>query len=84
MIADNARQQPSRHAMTDTRFIDLETKLAYQEDANQQLSDVVARQQQQIDALETALRALIDRVNNLQLQEGASKDAPADEVPPHY
>lgn len=67
----------------DARFIDLETKLAYQEDAAQQLSDVVARQQQQIDALETALRALIERVNNLRTTEG-EKSTLADEVPPHY
>lgn len=70
--------------MSDTRFIDLETKLAYQEDAQQQLSDVVARQQQQIETLETALRALIDRVNSLNVQEGAGKQSLADEVPPHY
>lgn len=70
-------------ASHDERFIDLETKLAYQEDAAQQLSDVVARQQQQIDALETALRALIERVNNLRT-EGGEKTTAADEVPPHY
>lgn len=69
--------------MSDSRFIDLETKLAYQEDATQQLSDVVARQQQQIDTLETALRALIERVNRLNLQE-QDKTTPAEEVPPHY
>ena len=67
----------------DERFIDLETKLAYQEDAAQQLSDVVARQQQQIDALETALRALIERVNHLRPADG-EKTTAADEVPPHY
>ncbi|MES2885851.1 MAG: SlyX family protein [Pseudomonadota bacterium] len=70
--------------MSDNRFIDLETKLAYQEDAQQQLSDVVARQQQQIETLEAALRALIDRVNTLNVQEGANKQSLADEVPPHY
>ncbi len=70
--------------MSDARFIDLETKLAYQEDASHQLSDVVARQQQQIDALETALRALIERVNGLAVPEGATKGTLADEVPPHY
>ena len=71
--------------MSESRFIDLETKLAYQEDATQQLSDVVARQQQQIETLETALRALIERVNNLGTQqEGGSKASLADEVPPHY
>lgn len=70
--------------MSDSRFIDLETKLAYQEDAQQQLSDVVARQQQQIETLEAALRALIDRVNSLSVQEGANKQSLVDEVPPHY
>ena len=71
--------------MSESRFIDLETKLAYQEDAAQQLSDVVARQQQQIETLETALRALIERVNNLSTQQqGGSKGSLADEVPPHY
>lgn len=70
--------------MSDTRFIDLETKLAYQEDAQQQLSDVVARQQQQIETLEAALRALIERVNTLNVQEGAAKNSLADDVPPHY
>ncbi len=70
--------------MSEARFIDLETKLAYQEHAAQQLSDVVASQQQQIDTLETALRALIERVNSLSLQEGEAKATPAEEVPPHY
>lgn len=70
-------------AMSDPRFIDLETKLAYQEDAQQQLSDVVARQQQQIDTLEAALRALIERVNRLNVQE-QDKPSAAEEVPPHY
>lgn len=74
----------SAPSMSDARFIDLETKLAYQEDAQQQLSDVVARQQQQIDTLEAALRALIERVNTLKVQDGADKQSPADEVPPHY
>lgn len=69
--------------MSDARFIDLETKLAYQEDATQQLSDVVARQQQQIDALEAALRVLIERVENLK-DSGGEKTSLRDEVPPHY
>lgn len=69
--------------MSEARFIELETKLAYQEDAATQLSDVVARQQQQIDALETALRTLIDRVENLK-DAGGEKTSLLDEVPPHY
>lgn len=83
-MAENARTPEPAALMTDDRFIALETKLAFFEDAAQQLSDVVAQQQQQIDGLETALRVLIDRVNNLNIEAGASKGSLADEVPPHY
>ena len=69
--------------MSENRLIELESKLAYQEDAAQQLSDVVARQQKQIDALEAALRILIDRVQSLS-QARAEKTLLLDEVPPHY
>jgi len=69
--------------MSENRLIELESKLAYQEDAAQQLSDVVARQQKQIDALEAALRILIDRVQSLS-QASAEKTSLLDEVPPHY
>ena len=83
IIAQNARPPEPLPAMSEARFIDLETKLAYQEDASTQLSDVVARQQQQIDALEAALRALIERVENLKDASG-EKTSLLDEVPPHY
>lgn len=83
LIADNVGLPAPCPTMSDARFIELETKLAYQEDAASQLSDVVARQQQQIDALETALRILIERVQTLSLREG-DKATLAEEVPPHY
>jgi SlyX protein len=67
----------------DERFITLETKLAYQEDTLVQLNDVITRQQDEIDLLEAALRALIDRVNSLG-EPGAAKHTLAEEVPPHY
>ena len=40
----------------------LELKLAFLERANQELSDVVYRQQQEIDALRLQIRELIDRI----------------------
>ena len=69
--------------MTEHRFIDLETRLAYQDDAVNQLSDVIARQARQMDALEAALRTLIERVNTLAQREPGKSD-PVDDVPPHY
>jgi len=60
----------------------LELKIAYLERANGELSDVVYRQQQDIDALKLELANLVQRFESL-------KDAPTEysaeeERPPHY
>lgn len=68
--------------MTEDRFIDLETRLAYQDESLRVLSDTVARQQKQIDRLDQLCRQMIERIK-AQASE-AFKDAPADERPPHY
>jgi uncharacterized coiled-coil protein SlyX len=60
----------------------LELKIAFLEQANQQLSDVAYRQQQEIDALRRALAELIGRVDSLKDQEQPL--SPAEERPPHY
>ncbi|MEA3291702.1 MAG: SlyX family protein [Pseudomonadota bacterium] len=68
--------------MTEERFIDLETRLTYQEDAIQELNKVVAEQQRRIDQLEAASQLLGARIR------GLSEELPAagqgDEKPPHY
>ena len=68
--------------MTDDRFLDIETKLAYQEDLVQALNKVVSDQQRKIDELDTVCRKLVDRVLDLSEEMAAGKieDAP----PPHY
>lgn len=68
---------------TDSAVIDLQMRIAYQEDILQTLSDTVARQQRQIDALQAALRDLLDRVKRLG-DGGSQGPSPADERPPHY
>lgn len=64
------------------RFIELETKLAYQEDTIQQLNNVVCRQQDQIDALMQKCEILISRTEALsnKFSDGSEES----EVPPHY
>ena len=65
-----------------SRYEDLELKLAYLERANQELSDVLYRQQQSIDQLEARLARLADR---LQALEQRPRDYSAqEEAPPHY
>ena len=69
--------------MTDNSLIELEIKMAYQDDLLQTLNDIIATQQQQIDRLERAYKTMHERVDNLssKIPEDAS---PQYELPPHY
>ena len=65
----------------DTRLETLEFKLAHLERAVQELSDIVYRQQRQLEAADSRYQQLLDRL--------AESSAPAEpqaqfEVPPHY
>ncbi len=68
--------------MDNQRFIDIETKLAYQEDLIQELNKTVHSQQLKLEQLEQALRSLSMRYNSL--AEQGHSDYPVDEKPPHY
>lgn len=68
--------------MDDQRLIDIETKLAYQEDLIQGLNKTVHSQQLIINKLEESIRSLTLRYNNL--AEHNSSDYLIDEKPPHY
>jgi SlyX protein len=46
----------------DNRLLDIETKLAYQEDLVASLNQIVSAQQRKLDELEAAYRKLVDRV----------------------
>lgn len=66
----------------ESRIIDLETKVAYQEDLLEQLNEVVTRQQSEIDELLHQLKQL-KRTLKEQLGEGI-KPVSEEEPPPHY
>ncbi len=68
--------------MDEQRLIEIETKLAFQEDAVRQLSDALAGQQQRVADLEVLCRQLAARL--ARMGDGADKGAAVDEVPPHY
>jgi SlyX protein len=63
------------------RLVELETRLAYQEATLQVLNEVVTRQQQQIDQLDSLCRRLLERVDTA---GGAARGSAVDEIPPHY
>lgn len=70
--------------MTDeNRLIEIETRAAYQEETINDLSDVVFRQQKEIDRLTLTVENLRTRL--LELSEIIpGSDAPANDKPPHY
>lgn len=63
----------------DERLTELETRMAFLEHANQQLGDLVYRQQQQIDR---HIRETTKMLENIQTSQAPGD--PADEIPPHY
>jgi len=72
--------------MNDAALELIETKIAYLERANAELSDVVYRQQREIQALAEALatqtKMLAERIQSIQADERAP--AADEERPPHY
>ena len=68
--------------MNDAALEQLQTKIAFLERAASELSDVVYRQQQEIQALQAKLKALVDRLSGAQSDDGPR--LPEQERPPHY
>ena len=68
--------------MENERLVGLETKLAFQEQISDQLSDVLRDQQSQLDTLKQSLGRLTARLGQFE-KTGASDPLP-DEKPPHY
>lgn len=60
----------------------IETKIAFLERANAELSDVVFRQHREIEILRAQLAALAARIESAQSDAGAR--TPEEERPPHY
>jgi SlyX protein len=60
----------------------IETKIAFLERANAELSDVVFRQHREIEALRAQINALAERFEATQSDERAR--GPEEERPPHY
>ena len=68
--------------MSEERFIELESRLAHQDQVLHELNEVVTDQQAKLMQLEELCRSLIDRVRSL--ADSTSADGPVDERPPHY
>jgi len=65
----------------ENRLIELETKISYQEHLLQELNDVIASQQQQIDRLEKEMKRMREHLKGSDSQLARpEEEAP----PPHY
>ncbi|MDE1462366.1 SlyX family protein [Spartinivicinus poritis] len=64
------------------KLIDLETKLAFQDDTIDQLNQVVTKQQQQIDRLTDQVSLLKQAIAAIMNDPGSSISG--QEKPPHY
>lgn len=72
----------SMAAMTPETVEQIELKIAFLERANSELSDVVYRQQQEIDLLRAQLAALAARLDSSQAEQ--TEYTLQEERPPHY
>jgi len=68
--------------MSDERLIDIESKLAHQDQLMLELNEVVTEQQAKIMQLEQLYRSLVERVRAM--GESIPGDASQDDRPPHY
>ncbi len=66
----------------DEKMIDLETRIAFLEDAQQQLSDMVARQEKEIARLLNRVKILEEQLR--QAAPSLVADAADETPPPHY
>ncbi len=67
--------------MDEERLVELEIKLAYQEDLLQALNTIVCDQQKQIGRLEETCKLLNERINNRVEPQSINQGV---EIPPHY
>lgn len=67
---------------TEDRLVEIEVKLARQEDLVDTLNKTVYRQQNKLDELEALCTALARHVKDM--RDALSERSPAHEKPPHY
>jgi len=71
--------------MDESRLIEIETKLAHQDQVLLELNDVLTDQQEQLTQLEKLCSSLVERIRSLGSDRpDGSGGAPQDERPPHY
>lgn len=68
--------------MDEDRIVEIETRLAHQDQMLIELNDALANQQDSIITLERLCASIAERLRSL--DDGESSSPPDDERPPHY
>lgn len=68
--------------MSEHRLVEIESRLAYQDQQLHELNEVITKQQEKIMRLEELFGSIVERIRSLAKTETA--DLPPDERPPHY
>ncbi len=68
--------------MTDERLVEIEMKLAHQDQALIELNDVLTKQQETIMTLQRLFASMVERL--AELDEAGLNTETGDERPPHY
>ena len=68
--------------MTEERLVNIETKIAFQEDLIEELNKVVYQQQQKLEQMEAVCASLARHMQSL--ADSLHESKPASERPPHY
>lgn len=66
------------------QLIDVQTRVAYQEDTLSQLNEVITRQDAEIVQLKQQLRLIVQRLDELSSNPSQSDGELLEERPPHY
>ncbi len=72
--------------MNEERLVNIETKIALQEDLLEELNKTVYQQQKKLDQLEEVCRTLARHIESLAESgaEAGTEGQPVNERPPHY
>ncbi|HUW25193.1 MAG TPA: SlyX family protein [Gallionella sp.] len=69
--------------MSEERLVNIETKIAYQEDMIEELNKTIYQQQQKLERLEAICKALAGHLSSLAESMNEDKSV-VNEKPPHY
>lgn len=67
---------------TEERFINLESRIAHQDQSIHELSDEIYKQRKQLEQLEATCQRLLERIRTL--TDPAGNEDHGSEQPPHY